>query len=165
MIHNISERISSHRKQRNLSQEELASLLGVSRQTVSKWETGDTLPDILNAVALAKLFHITTDTLILGISKGFVGSTYSGNLREQRRKINLRAIIVGSIGSMIFIITLTLLQALDIEEPYVGITFAAVIPIIFSCWLFGIWGFIRVGRIGTEIKFLDDVEMMKKMKE
>ena len=165
MIHKISGRISSLRKERNLSQEELASLLNVSRQTVSKWETGDTLPDILNAVALAKLFHVTTDSLILGTSKSYMGNTYAGSLREQRKKINLRAIIVGSIGSTILIVTLTLLRALGIEDPYVGITFATIIPIIFFCWGFGIWGFIRVGRIGNEIKYLDNIDMMKRMKE
>ena len=60
MMHKVGERIQKYRKQRNMSQEELAVLLNVSRQTVSKWETGDTVPDVYNAVALAQLFHITS---------------------------------------------------------------------------------------------------------
>ena len=66
MIHKVGSRISSLRKERNMSQEELATLVNVSRQTISKWETGDSLPDVYNAVALANLFHVSLDSLILG---------------------------------------------------------------------------------------------------
>ena len=52
------------RKKRGLSQEEVAEKLGVSRQTVSKWETGETLPDIQQSKRLALLYHLTLDELI-----------------------------------------------------------------------------------------------------
>lgn len=52
------------RKQRGLSQEEVAGKLGVSRQTISKWETDDTLPDIRQSKGLAMLYHLTLDELI-----------------------------------------------------------------------------------------------------
>ena len=52
------------RKKSGLSQENVAEKLGVSRQTISKWETGETLPDIRQSKGLAMLYHVTLDELI-----------------------------------------------------------------------------------------------------
>lgn len=52
------------RKKSGLSQEEVAGRLGVSRQTISKWELDETLPDIRQAKKLSSLYHLTLDELI-----------------------------------------------------------------------------------------------------
>lgn len=52
------------RKMKHMSQEELAELLGVSRQTLSKWETGESLPDIEKSKQLAKIFEVSLDDLV-----------------------------------------------------------------------------------------------------
>ena len=52
------------RKQARYSQEELAEKLNVSRQAVSKWECGDSLPDTENLIALSKLYDVSLDALI-----------------------------------------------------------------------------------------------------
>ncbi len=52
------------RKKAGLSQEAAAEKLNVSRQTISKWETGETLPDVLQAKRLATLYGLTLDDLI-----------------------------------------------------------------------------------------------------
>lgn len=49
------------RKRSGLSQEEVAEKLGVSRQTVSKWENGETLPDILQSKKLSSFYHMAID--------------------------------------------------------------------------------------------------------
>lgn len=54
----------SARKKSGLSQEEVAEKLGVSRQTISKWELGETLPDIRQSKKLALLYHLSLDELI-----------------------------------------------------------------------------------------------------
>lgn len=51
-------------KKSGLSQEAVAEKLGVSRQTISKWETGETLPDIRQSKGLAMLYHVTLDELV-----------------------------------------------------------------------------------------------------
>lgn len=54
----LGERIGRYRKEMGISQEELGHRLGVSRQAVSKWETGRTVPDMENLLALARLFGV-----------------------------------------------------------------------------------------------------------
>ena len=61
---NIGKNILELRKQKNITQEELAAELGVTAAAVSKWENGYTLPDILMLCALADYFEVTTDELL-----------------------------------------------------------------------------------------------------
>ena len=60
----ISRNIQAARKALGLTQEDLANRLGVARQTVAKWESGESLPDLENAYALAKLLGVSVDDLI-----------------------------------------------------------------------------------------------------
>ncbi|WP_282802170.1 helix-turn-helix domain-containing protein [Secundilactobacillus kimchicus] len=59
--------LSRIRKERNLSQEALAQQLSISRQSISKWETGDSEPDMSNLQQLAKILDVGLDELVLGI--------------------------------------------------------------------------------------------------
>ena len=61
---NLGKNILQLRRERNVTQEELAAELGVTAAAVSKWENGYTLPDLLMLCALADYFQITTDTLL-----------------------------------------------------------------------------------------------------
>ena len=60
----ISMRIRELRKQAKLSQEMMAEKIGVSRQAITKWETGQGVPDIENLVAIADLFKLSLDELM-----------------------------------------------------------------------------------------------------
>ena len=60
----LGQRISLYRKKLNISQEELGVRLGVSRQAVSKWETGTADPSTSNLLALAKLFGVPAEELL-----------------------------------------------------------------------------------------------------
>lgn len=61
---NLSQKIYDCRKKAGLSQEALAEKLGVSRQAISKWETGEATPEVGKLVLLARLFGVTTDWLL-----------------------------------------------------------------------------------------------------
>lgn len=61
---NLSEKIVMHRKSAGLSQEELAEKLNLSRQAVSRWESGTAMPDAGNILQLSKLFDVTADYLL-----------------------------------------------------------------------------------------------------
>ena len=59
----LSEKLYALRRQKGLSQEELAERLGVSRQAVSKWESGSATPDVDRLLALSKFYGVTMDDL------------------------------------------------------------------------------------------------------
>lgn len=71
----LGEKIRTLRKARNLSQEVLAQYLGVSFQAVSKWENGDTMPDVMMIPAIASFFEVSTDEL------------FDFNRMEQEKKV------------------------------------------------------------------------------
>lgn len=69
MENNLSSRLLEVRKQNKLSQEALAKELGVSRQTISKWENGEKSPDAEQLIALSKIYGISLDELVGGEEK------------------------------------------------------------------------------------------------
>ena len=60
----LADKIIEERKRIGLSQEELAEKLNVSRQSVSKWEGAQSIPDINRIIMLAEIFGVTTDYLL-----------------------------------------------------------------------------------------------------
>ena len=60
----FNDNLNKYRKQKGLSQEELAFRLGVSRQSVSKWESGQSTPELERIIEIADLFGISLDELI-----------------------------------------------------------------------------------------------------
>ena len=66
----IADRLVELRRSRGYSQEDLAAALGVSRQAVSKWERAESSPDTDNLIALARLYQISLDSLLLHTAAG-----------------------------------------------------------------------------------------------
>lgn len=60
----IGNKIMELRKKKGLSQEELAEKVGVARQTISKWELGETSPDLKQSKELSKIFNVSLDELV-----------------------------------------------------------------------------------------------------
>ncbi|MFW3588922.1 helix-turn-helix domain-containing protein [Vagococcus fluvialis] len=60
----IANKLKNKRKEHNLTQEQISQKLHVSRQTISNWETGKSVPDIYNLVELSNLYDISLDELI-----------------------------------------------------------------------------------------------------
>lgn len=63
---NIAERLQELRKQANYSQEQVAEKLNISRQAISKWESGQGNPEIENIIKLTELYHVSADYILLG---------------------------------------------------------------------------------------------------
>lgn len=61
---NSGKKLQKLRKKNNYSQEELAELIGVARQTISKWELGETSPDLKQATILSKTLNVSLEKLI-----------------------------------------------------------------------------------------------------
>ena len=60
----IGEKIKKCRKEAGLSQEQLADRLGVTRQSVSKWESGSAVPELVKLIALSDMFGVSVDYLL-----------------------------------------------------------------------------------------------------
>lgn len=73
---NFGNKIHELRKKHNLSQEQLAEKVGVARQTISKWELGETAPDIKQAQMLSQIFNVSLDELL-------------GNDNEKKESVNI----------------------------------------------------------------------------
>ena len=77
------------RKKAGLSQEEVAEKLGVSRQTISKWELDETLPDIQQSKKLSRLYHLTLDELIdFGVELKEIEQAIDSISEEKQKKID-----------------------------------------------------------------------------
>ena len=60
----FAEKLKTLRKQKNISQEQLAEIIHVSRQAITKWESGNGIPDIENLIAISSLFNESLDSLL-----------------------------------------------------------------------------------------------------
>lgn len=84
----IAEKIKRLRKQKGVSQEELADKTGVSRQAVSKWEGGQSTPDIEKLVILSSYFGVTTDSLLKDETSPAVQPDEDSSLSLLREEVN-----------------------------------------------------------------------------
>ena len=99
----LGEKLYELRKEKNLSQEEVANILNVSRQTISKWETGGTTPDFDKIVPLCNLYGITTDELLTGNKKEKLPHEFKKEI--QKKKAFMYSISVSLyILSVVFVI-------------------------------------------------------------
>ncbi|MBM7635856.1 helix-turn-helix domain-containing protein [Streptococcus saliviloxodontae] len=121
-LHN---RLVELRKERNLSQEELAEKLYVSRQTISNWERGKTYPDINSLLLIATFFDVTLDNLI----KGDVTI-----MKDQVNKSQFKKwLIIGGISWFLFSVALPTRFLLNGRQIYVLLSFLAI-PVVHSAF-------------------------------
>ena len=90
----IGTKISFCRKKAGLSQEALATRLNISRQAVSRWETGEAVPDTEKIVQLSRLFQVSTDYLLLDeIKEPLTGQNptgiQTGPAKEKRKYLRI----------------------------------------------------------------------------
>ncbi|MDO5028029.1 MAG: helix-turn-helix transcriptional regulator [Bacillota bacterium] len=102
----LGEKLQGLRKSKAMSQEDLAANLKVSRQTISRWEQDQALPDLSNIIALAKVFNISIDDLvgidIEDINKNQEGVNLSKDLFAYKMKF-VFGIILLSLGLVLAI--------------------------------------------------------------
>lgn len=122
----IGSRIKTLRKNKSITQEELATVMNVSRQSISKWESDNTTPDIEKVIFLSDFFQTTTDYILKGIiienelklDNNYKANEQVGSIRQSKAFIVLSvlATIVGSLG-MLSIIVLSKIKTFN-NLPY-----------------------------------------------
>jgi transcriptional regulator with XRE-family HTH domain len=91
----IAERLKEARTQSGMTQAEVADKIMVSRVTLSHWENGKSLPDIVSLISLSDLYHISLDELVKGDSKMTEKVKKDAeNARNNTRLIGVTAVIV-----------------------------------------------------------------------
>ena len=96
----FSEKLMNLRKSKGWSQDEFAQQIGVTRQTVSKWELDQTVPDMNKLIEISKVFGISLDELVNDIEKPTVENTYQESAVEKNnKKIAIKIFIIGIIIS------------------------------------------------------------------
>ncbi len=112
----IAERLQELRKRSGYSQEQVAEMLGLSRQAISKWESGQGKPEIDNIVKLTEIYNVSADYILLGTEKASVTVSEKKELsHEYKKAIGIIAIIAATaIVTVLFITALGLLSRLGI---------------------------------------------------
>lgn len=146
----IEERIQELRKIKGLSQEQLADILGVSRQAVSKWESGQSLPEIEKLITMSELFEVTVDYMLKGESL----SRQNGKRRDMR----LRSQIVSAIGTMLlaWAIYLAFGGSVTSDGPYMDI-YNGLMAVIIGVTLVLIGLFLAGGKIINKPLFVTNI--------
>lgn len=98
----IGNKILELRKKNNITQEELADKVGVSRQTISKWELGETAPDLKQAKELSKIFNVSLDELVDNDVKEIIAEKVSNT--EKLAGLILKILKIIGIMFLVFII-------------------------------------------------------------
>ena len=113
---NFGEQIKSIRKKENLTQEQFAIKLNVSRQAVSNWENNKNLPDIGMLILMSDVFQISLDQLIKGDNhmNNMTEKVIKDGSETRRAKYNMISSVIG--GILLFIgIMLLLIKGMSVE--------------------------------------------------
>lgn len=116
----FGEKLQKLRKDKSMSQEQLAECLNVSRQAVSRWEKNVVLPDVCNVIAISELFDVSTDYLLKSeyfYKKEICCSNYSEKSKFLKEKLRIFAGISFSIFGSLSILILFILSST--QEQYI----------------------------------------------
>ena len=105
----IAERLQDLRKKAGYSQEQVAEMMGISRQAISKWESGQGNPEIDNVVKLTEIYNVSTDYILLGHENKISVSEPEKKTMSKEARIALAIISViaaTAIVTVLFIIAL-----------------------------------------------------------
>lgn len=145
----FGEQIKSIRKEKNLTQEQFAIKLNVSRQAVSNWENNKNLPDIGMLILMSNVFQISLDQLIKGDNhmNNMTEKVIKDGSETRRAKYNM---ISAAIGGVLLLIGVMLLVIKGMSVEYIdaeGILHENffLLPLGFLCIFCGLISFVTVG--------------------
>lgn len=102
----IEKKLKDFREKAGLTQEQVAEAVMVSRQTISNWENGKSLPDIISVIKLSSLYKISIDELLKGDCKMREKIEKDANVADTNKKVILITAIVTLAALVIYIISI-----------------------------------------------------------
>lgn len=117
----LGERICQFRTAKNLSQGDLAEALDVSRQSVSKWETDTSVPELDKLVKLCDLFNVSLDELVRGMEVSGEGADAAGaDRRKTYTNVGGVLLIAGFFAFFVLFVKAGLIAAVLFSLPLLG---------------------------------------------
>lgn len=145
---NFSEQIKKIRSERNLTQQEMANKIGISRQAISNWENDKNLPDIEMIIIIAKTFDLTLDELILGGTNmnNITQKLIDDGSENKKIKMKLTGIKIGFIlvGLAFFTLILGIFVPVQMENHIVFLYYVLLFCGIISFFVVGIKSIINI---------------------
>lgn len=126
----LADRIQHLRKAKGISQEELADQIGVSRQAVSKWESGQSSPDLEKIILLSEFFDVATDYLL----KGMEPLPKENPKSKDKPDANLFSMVGTALNFMGVIVAAMVWH----EEQVATATAIGLIFLVIGCMVYGI---------------------------
>ncbi len=173
----LADKIINERKKNGWSQEELADMLGVSRQSVSKWESAQSIPDLQKILKMAEIFNVSTDYLLkedMEPEQNDAPASYSESpdtftplrrvsMEEATEYISLRKAALPKVGLGVFLcitcpvvlILLAGLQSAHIIDTSENIVAAIGLLVLFAQIGTAVWLFISQGGKLGKYAFLE----------
>ena len=161
------------RKEKNLSQEEVADRLNVTRQTVSKWETDQSTPDFDKIVPICELYGISTDELLNGKKDEVVGndyasdSFYSGDEKKmdvsEVKQKKAKGLVFGILGYFVAVVWIMIAIPVLLIDPIVAsgifllICGGATCLIIYTCMIYKVSKDKKDEKKNTVLKQIEDI--------
>ena len=164
----LAEKISEERKKNGWSQEELAEKLSVSRQSVSKWESGQSVPDLNRILELARIFGVTTDYLLKDeIEEAENVDGFKSTMEEADEFLRIKtktspiiafgvSLCVASAAPLIALIGLSESRRIGITEDFASGIGVAILLVMVAVAVFL---FILIGSESSKYEFLGKEEI------
>lgn len=163
---NLAEKIQQLRKRNNLSQEQLADKLGISRQSISKWESEQSVPEIDKIVHLSEIFGVTTDYLLKDIDTNKIDSDKNKNQNPSSKKLQFIISAICMAFSIISIFTMWILSKIY-PAPivfYNTTTEKWLVGFDNFLWIHGLEGFYKlcwlIAMVGIVLLFVDRLNIL-----
>lgn len=133
----IGNNIAACRKRCGFTQAELADKLNYSDKAVSKWERGDSLPDVLTLVLLAQQLGVTVNDLIGNDTSAPVQEVYAKPVRRVNKRViqMLASLLVWTVALLLYVI----LSTLNIHKSWMGFVYAIPVNAIVLLCLRSAW--------------------------
>lgn len=149
----LGQNLYNLRKKKNLSQEEVAEKLNVTRQTISKWETGESKPDFDKIIPICELFNITSDELLIKETKESIQekNNINTNINESySHEITKKRAFFLSLGIFLYFVSIVFIiffEQFNINE------------------VFGVSGFLLICGLATSLIVYQGIVYSKKEKK
>ena len=132
-MNSIVERIYELRKQRNMSQGDLADELDVSRQTVSKWENNSSIPELEKIIRLCEIFRVSSDYILRGITESTESAQNEQTVIKEKTVIIEKKADIKTIFATGLFINAMFFLFISPKTFYIPLLFGSVAAILLLC--------------------------------